>query len=125
MDKFLKKNYKIIILVLFVLFFFKSMQSCLRKEAIERTERNLIEEKDSIITSKDNTEKILYDSIDGLEDSILFLSSQIKLYKSMASEAEKRAVAVQSAAEKIRSNTTIQVDDRRDSLKQDSILKNK
>lgn len=124
MDKFLKKNYKIIIMALLILFLFKSMQSCVRNESIERTKNTLTEEKDSIIAQKSMIQSKLHDSISVLNDSIKLLNFRIKLYKEKASGAEQRAIAVQSTAEKIKSHTTVRIrKEKKDSTKKNSIPK--
>jgi hypothetical protein len=112
----LKKNLKYITLILMALLFIKTFQSCNRKMALRVTETNLTEERDSLLTIKDEviSEKNLV--IDSLESEILTRDFLIKdLYNDLeiagvkVDEAQRRADAVQRTAERVKSNTTIEV----------------
>src|ERR1035437_5476354 len=94
----LEKNIKWITLILFVLFLFKSVQSCSRNMSTTMKEK----ENTHIIDSLQN--KIAADNL-----IIEQLKFDLKLQSKTAEEADKRASAVQSVAEKIRTNTTVNV----------------
>lgn len=112
----LKKNLRYITLVLLALFFIKTFQSCNRKMALRVVETNLTEERDSLLNIKNViiSEKDLV--IDSLESEILTRDFLIKdLYNDLkvagvkVDEAQRRADAVQRTAERVRTNTTIEV----------------
>jgi len=94
-----QKYNKAIIIVLFILFCFKSIQGCARKSALRRSEikhtliqdslKNVIIKKDSLIKE---------------------LNFDIKTYKIAAQAAEDKAKSVQSAVEKLKANTTIKIE---------------
>jgi hypothetical protein len=112
----IKKNLKYITIVFIALFLMKNFQSCNRKMALRVVETNLTEERDSLLNMKNViiSEKNLV--IDSLEAEILTKEFLIKdLYNDLeiagvkVDEAQRRADAVQRTAEKVKSNTTIQV----------------
>ena len=108
--KFLKKNHKLIILILIVLFLIKFVQSCTREEQNEKIKENKNQVIDSIKISKNQEIFHLNDSISMLDDSVKLLNFRVKLYKEKATAAERRAIAVQSTAEKIKSHTTVSIE---------------
>ena len=97
-EQFFTKNMKWIALILFVLFLFKSVQSCSRGMSTSMSEK----EYNHTIDSLQN--KIATDNA-----AIEKLKFELKLQSKTAEEADKRATAVQSVAEKIRANTTVNV----------------
>lgn len=116
MEKWFKKNLKYVTMVLLALFMMKNTQSCNRKMAIRTLEKNLTVEYDSIINEKND---IIHDKtliIDSLEKENLTkdflikdLSNELKIAGVKVDAAVRRADAVQRTAEKIRTNTTIEV----------------
>ena len=97
-QEFFEKNIKWFALVFFILFLFKSVQSCNRNMGT------------TIKTKKDSH------TIDSLSKEVYNLSSenkelklQLNFQKERVGEANKRAEAIQSVAEKIKSNTTTTV----------------
>lgn len=126
MEKFLKKHYKWIIIILFILFLVKSMQSCMRQESIERLKSNYTNIIDSIERERDKNVLKLSDSISTQDDSIKLLNFKIELYKEKATSAERRAVAIQSTAEKIKAHTTVSIEREREdtTTKEKNIPKN-
>jgi hypothetical protein len=109
-QEFFEKYMKWFALAFLILFLFKSVQSCNRNMSYN---------------VKDKGVKYLIDSlekkIDVLEGENKQLSFELKLQSEKAGEAQKRAEAIQSVAEKIKSNTTTTVNVRgnvdRDTLK--------
>ena len=116
MERWLRKNLRYIAIVLFALFLIKTTQSCNRKMALRTQEKNLTEFCDSL-----NQEKVKIISnqqliIDSLEKEVLTrdfmindLTNDLKIAGVKVDAAERRADAVQRTAEKVKSNTTIQV----------------
>jgi len=109
MEKWLKKNLKYIAIVFLALFLIKTVQSCNRKMSLKIVERNLTTNYDSIVLEKNTI-------IDSLETEILtrdfIIKDQIndlKIAGVKVDEAQRRADAVQRTAEKIRTNTTIEI----------------
>ena len=113
MEKFLKKNLKWITLIFIFLFCIKSFQSCLRKTEITRLEKTSIYVCDSLLNEKN----IIIDSLENgwevdLKEKdymIKDLINDLKIAGVKVDAADKRANAVQSTAEKIRANTTIEI----------------
>ena len=101
-QQFFTKNLKWFTIAFFVLFLFKSVQSCNRKTALNMGSSQYIEIIDSLKT-KYNT----YYSIS--QDSIKTLNFELKLANEHARAAEQRAEAIQTAVDRIRQNTTITV----------------
>ena len=119
-----KKNKNYVILALGILFLYKSVQSCNRGTSLSIKEKKFKEEKEQLIKFKDSIiiTKVL--TIDSLEDQIIQrnmlikdLSNELKIAGVRASEAQKRADAVQRTAEKIKANTTISIVNKRDTIK--------
>lgn len=101
-QEFFKKNMKYIIIVLILLFFLKSFQSCNRNMNITKLEKQKIALIDSII--------YLHDSISTLHLSIKDLNYEVKLAQTKEASAIDKANAIQSTAAKIRKNTTIKIE---------------
>ena len=116
MEKWLKKNLRYIAIVLLALLLIKSTQSCNRKMALRTQEKVLTEESDSLLAIKDQI--ILNNTIiiDSLDTEILTrdfmindLTNDLKIAGVRVDAAERRADAVQRTAEKIKTNTIIEV----------------
>ena len=100
--QFFEKNMKWFALGLLFLFLFKSVQSCNRNMALNIGSAQYVEQIDSL--SKEYKE---YKEI--TQDSIKKLNFELKLATEHANAANERAAAVQTAVEKIKSNTTTTV----------------
>jgi len=116
MEKWLKKNLGYITIVLLALFLLKSTQSCNRKMALRTQEKTLSVEHDSIMKEKNAYIYSLNLNIDSLKKEVLTrdfiindLTNDLKIAGVKVDAAERRAEAVQRTAEKVKSNTTIQV----------------
>jgi len=116
MEKWLKKNLKYVTLVLLALFLLKSTQSCNRKMALRTLEKNLSIEHDSIVKEKDfeiYSKVLLIDSLEkeNLTKEFLIkdLTNELKVAGVKVDAAERRADAVQRTAEKVKTNTTIEI----------------
>ena len=116
MEKWLKKNLRYITIVLLALFLIKTTQSCNRKMALSTQEKKLTAESDSLLAMKDQI--ILNNTfiIDSLDIEVLTrdfmindLTNDLKIAGVKVDAAEKRADAVQRTAERVKSNTIIQV----------------
>lgn len=99
---FFQKNLKWITIVTLVLFLFKSIQSCNRNSKLDILSSKYENKIDSLNQNYDS----LYKSS---QDSIKILNFALKLSEQKTLSAEERAQAVQTAVEKIKSNTTITV----------------
>jgi hypothetical protein len=100
--QFFEKNMKWFALALLFLLLFKSTQSCNRKMKLNMSSGQYIEQIDSL--------KTLYNTYrEDTQDSIKKLNFELKLASEHANAADQRANAVQSAVEKIKSNTTTTV----------------
>lgn len=108
-EQFFTKNMKWIALALLFLFLLKTMQSCNRNMSI-----TIIENKHAVVV--DSLENV----IDSIKTDYLFLKREyelasekfnfeLRLEQSKADAANQRANAVQSAVEKLKTNTTITV----------------
>ena len=116
MERWLKKNLRYIAIILLIFSLFKTVQSCNRKMSIRIQDKNLSEICDSIVNEKD---KVIVEKnivIDSLENEITIRDFMIKDYENelkiagvKVNEAEKRAESILSVAEKIKTNTTIEV----------------
>jgi hypothetical protein len=109
MEKWLRKNLKYITLILLALFLIKNTQSCNRKMSIRIMEKNLTTECDSLLMSRDHMIESLQKDKVIQEYYIKDLENELKIAGVKVDAAEKRASAVQQTAEKIRTNTTIQI----------------
>jgi hypothetical protein len=116
MEKWLRKNLKYITLILLVLLLLKTTQSCNRKMSLRITEKNLSEVCDSLLMIKDQVimEKTL--EINAyLKNQVVMdyyikdLENELKIAGVKVDAAERRANAIQQTAEKIRTNTTIEI----------------
>jgi hypothetical protein len=112
----LKKNLRYITMILVALLFIKTFQSCNRKMSMRVVEKNLTEERDSLLYMKDQIISGKNLVIDSLEKENITKDFLIKdLYNDLeiagvrVNEAQRRADAVQQTAESVRSNTTIEV----------------
>jgi len=119
----IKKNKNYVIIILGILFLYKSVQSCNRDTSLSIKEKKFITEftiqktkSDSILDTKNK----IIDSLDAqiLDRNMLIkdLSNELKIAGIRASEAQRRADAVQSTAEKIKANTTISIVNKNDTL---------
>ena len=101
-EQFFSKNMKWFALALLFLFLFKTTQSCNRKMKLNMGSKQYIEQIDSL--------KNLYTNYrEETQDSIKKINFELKLAKEQTKAANDRASAVQSAVEKLKSNTTITV----------------
>jgi hypothetical protein len=109
MEKWIKKNLRWIAMVLLFLFLIKSVQSCVQKSSIIRIKKNLtaqcdtIKQKNVVIIDSLKKEILTKDFI--IQD----LTFELKIAGVKVDEAQKRADAVQRTAEKVKSNTTIEI----------------
>jgi hypothetical protein len=99
---FFERNCKWFALILLLLLGFKSMQSCNRNTKLKMGSAQYIEQIDSLKNIHNTYYKIT-------QDSIKELNYELKLAKEQVHAANERADAVQTAVEKVRSNTTITV----------------
>lgn len=109
MENWFKKNLRWITIILFVLFLLKSVQSCNRNMSLRIQEKKLTENCDSLIREKDSLIKSLQKDNLTKEFIIKDLSSDLKVAGVKVNEAQRRADAVQRTAERVRTNTTIEV----------------
>jgi hypothetical protein len=100
--QFFEKNMKWIALALLFLLTFKSVQSCNRSMRLNITSGDYIHQIDSL----ENRYNVYYKET---QDSIKDLNFLLELANEKTGAANERAAAVQSAVEKIKSNTTITV----------------
>jgi len=96
--EFISKNLKWITLGLLLLFMFKFIQSCNRGTEIGIQKANYEIKVDSL-----TREAKIY------VDSVKQLNFELKIANNKALSADEKAAAVQSAVEKLKSNTTITV----------------
>jgi hypothetical protein len=101
-QNFLEKNMRWIALVLLILLMFKFIQGCNRNMGTTIREKQTTHIIDSLNTKYNNLEKESTTTIESLK-------FELKLQSGKAEEADKRANAVQSVAEKIKANTTVNV----------------
>jgi len=101
-QEFFSKNMKWFALALLTLFLFKLVQSCNRNMGSRIIEKEYKHTIDSLTKKYDILEK---------ESSVTIkqLQFELRLQSEMAGEANKRAAAVQSVAEKMRANTTVNI----------------
>jgi hypothetical protein len=112
----LKKNLRYITIALLALLFIKTFQSCNRKMALNVVEKNLTEERDSLLAEKDliiSEKNYIIDSLEkeNLTKEFLIkdLENDLEIAGVKVNAAERRADAVQQTAESIKANTTIEV----------------
>jgi len=111
-QEFFEKNMKWVALTFLILFLFKSIQSCNRNMGA------------TMISKKNNhTIDSLSKEVYNLKSENKELKLQLNFQKEKVGEANKRAEAIQSVAEKIKSNTTTTVNVRGAQI--DSTKKNK
>lgn len=115
-ENFLKKNTKWVIIVLSVLFMFKTIQSCNRNMTIRSVEKRVTKERDSLIGLRNNKIEVLNLVIDSLNGELLTkeflikdLTTDLRIAGVKVNEAERRADAIQKTASSIKTNTTIEV----------------
>jgi hypothetical protein len=101
-QQFFDKNMKWIAMGLLFLFLVKSIQSCNRGTVLNMSKSQYTHTIDSLNTKYSNLEKETTITIEQLR-------FELKLQSGKAEEADKRANAVQSVAEKVRANTTVNV----------------
>ena len=101
-EQFFTKNMKWIALVLLLLLLFKFMQGCNRNMGYSIKEKQYTHTIDSLNIKYTNLKE-------ESRDTIKKLNFELRLQSEKAGEADKRATAVQSVAEKMRANTTVNV----------------
>jgi hypothetical protein len=101
--KWFEKNMKYFLIIILVLFSFKSCQSCNRDLTNKKIQKQIIHLQDSLDFK-----------IVKLGDSIKGLKYELSFAKEQASAADKRAKSVQDVAEKIKTNTSITVKTQKD-----------
>lgn len=116
MEKWLRKNLKYITIILLALFLVKNIQSCNRKMSIRILEKNLTTECDSLLNDRNQIISSQSIEIDSLKSEIITrdymikdLTTDLKIAGVRVDEAQRRADAVQRTAEKVKSNTTIEI----------------
>ena len=116
MEKWLKKNLKYVTIIFIALFLIKTTQSCNRKMSIRVQENQFIEERDSLNTLKSLEIQIKNDEIKILNEEIFTrdfmikdLTNDLKIAGVRVNEAQRRADAVQRTAERVKTNTTIEI----------------
>ena len=97
-EQFFQRNLKWITLILAFILIIKFIQGCNRNMSDTITKHEYTHTIDSLTNKCNNLEK-----------NIDQLNFELKLQNEKAGAAEKRAEAVQSVAEKIKANTTINV----------------
>jgi uncharacterized membrane protein YhiD involved in acid resistance len=101
-EQFFTKNMKWFALALLFLFLLKSVQSCNRKMSLSITQKEYIHTIDSL-------DKKYYKLQREFDDTTKILNFQLRLQSEKAVSADQRASAIQSVAEKLKSNTTTTV----------------
>lgn len=101
-EQFFTKNMKWIALVLLLLLLFKFMQGCNRNMGYSIKEKQYTHTIDSLNNKYTNLKE-------ESKDTIKKLNFELRLQSEKAGDADKRATAVQSVAEKMRANTTVNV----------------
>jgi hypothetical protein len=114
MEKFLKKNLRWIAIVLLFLLIIKSFQSCVRQTSMNRMEKRLNAQCDTLSRGLSHKIDSLSKEINAKDYMIRDLTFELKLAGVKVDEAQKRAEAIQSTAEKVRSNTTIKIENEKD-----------
>ena len=116
MEKWLRRNLKYITLIFLALFLIKTTQSCNRKMALRVVEKNLVAERDSLLNDKDliiNQKNFIIDSLESHEIVqdyyIKDLENDLEIAGVRVNAAERRADAVQRTAERVKTNTTIEI----------------
>ena len=109
MEKWIKKNLRWIAMVLLFLFLIKSVQSCVQKSNITRTKKNLTAQYDTITWKNAVVMDSLKKEILTKDFMIQDLTFELKIAGVKVDEAQKRADAVQRTAEKVKSNTIIEI----------------
>ncbi len=105
-QQFFSKNMKWILLVVFILFIIKSVQSCNRNMVITNLDSEIIHLNDSLSSIYGTEKETLLLQLRECETENAQLEYEVKLANAAEEAANKRADAVQSTAEKTRSNTT-------------------
>ncbi len=101
-QQFFTKNMKWFTLVFLLLFLFKSIQSCNRNMGIRLSEKKYKYTIDSLTKKYDILEKESSARIKEIE-------FELKLQKEKVEGANKRADAIQSVAEKVKTNTIVNI----------------
>lgn len=105
-QEFFTKNMKWIVMILSLLFVIKSIQSCNRGMALDTLDKTNVEYVDSISSMYEGILAEKDVNINTLTIELTECRYEVKLANAQADGANKRADAVQSTAEKTRSNTT-------------------
>jgi hypothetical protein len=105
-QQFFSKNMKWVLLVVSILFVVKSVQSCNRNMVITAKNNEIIHLNDSLSTTYGTEKETLLLQLRECEKENTELEYEVKLANAGKESANKRADAVQSTAEKTRSNTT-------------------
>jgi hypothetical protein len=103
--EWLKKNLKWIVLILFFLLVVKSIQSCNRNMLLRVHQKDC----DSIQIQKNLFIDSLQQEIVTRDFMIKDLANELKIAGVKVNEAQKRADAVQRTAERVKTNTTIEI----------------
>lgn len=111
-EEFFSKNLKYITILIFALFIIKNVQSCSRKMSNNILKNDIEYLEDSLNTFHGSEKTLLLEQLNTADDSIQELNYELRLAADRVIAADRRANAVQSTAEKIRDNTTINIENK-------------
>ena len=116
MNRWIKRNLKYITLILIALLVISKIQSCNRKMGTRIKEKNLTAECDSVINQRNliiENKNLIIDSLESevltRDFEIMDLERDLEIAGIKVNAAERRADAVQRTAERVKSNTTIEI----------------
>ncbi len=105
-----EKNLRTLFIIVIVLFLGQSFRGCINTSSLERSIKKTEHVNDSISAIKDQQYKDLQIVLDESQDENQRLIYELKVAGVIATEAEKRAAAIQRTADRIKQNTTITIE---------------
>lgn len=112
-----ERNIKTLLIVFVVLFLGQSIRGCVNTSSLERTVKRNTAVNDSISAIDRKNYVDLQEVLDTSQDENQRLIFELKIAGVRVEEAEKRALAIQSTAEKVKNNNTTTIKIQADTTK--------
>jgi len=111
-EQFFKKNMKWIVLILFVLFMVKTVQSCNRDMSITNLNKEITHLNDSLSTMFGTEKETLILELQDYKEKVVQAEHERDIYKTRAEGAERSETNMRQTLRDFKANTTITIEDK-------------
>jgi len=111
-EQFFKKNMKWIVLILFVLFMVKTVQSCNRDMSITNLNKEITHLNDSLSTMFGTEKETLILELQDCKEKVVQAEHERDIYKTRAEGAERSETNMRQTLRDFKANTTITIEDK-------------